>query len=505
MKRLAVVLLLSLFAMPAYLSAQEPIDRDMVEKIRKEGTENSRVMEVFNHLTNVIGPRLTASPAYQDAVRWTRDRMAEWGMKNVHAEGWEFGRGWELERFSVELLEPRYLPMIGYPRGWSASTEGRLVGEPVFMGAATSADELEDYTGRLARRIILTRPLQTSFVREDRPQPSLEDAMVPPSGRSPTSGTLSARRTAQREERQRQQEFRRTMTEMLERERAGVILEPNIGEHGTLFVTGRDGGSDSLPSVVLAAEHYNLIVRMIEQGIPARLAVNIEGRYHTDDTNAYHVIAEIPGTDPEIGDEVVMVGAHLDSWHSGTGATDNADGCSIAMEAMRILVALGVEPRRTIRIALWGGEEQGLLGSREYVRQHLAGEENQAAHDKFSVYFNLDNGYAPIYGFFMEGNQEARDIMETYLEPFNDLGATIATLQGVGSTDHLSFIRAGLPGFQAIHDYTDYDVRTHHTNVDTFERVDGEDLKQAAIVMASILYHAAMREGKIPRAPAIGR
>ena len=188
MKRLAVVLLLSLFAMPAYLSAQEPIDRDMVEKIRKEGTENSRVMEVFNHLTNVIGPRLTASPAYQDAVRWTRDRMAEWGMKNVHAEGWEFGRGWELERFSVELLEPRYLPMIGYPRGWSASTEGRLVGEPVFMGAATSADELEDYTGRLARRIILTRPLQTSFVREDRPQPSLEDAMVPPSGRSPTSG-----------------------------------------------------------------------------------------------------------------------------------------------------------------------------------------------------------------------------------------------------------------------------------------------------------------------------
>ena len=505
MKRFIAVSLLALVLLPAHLSAQEPIDRDMVERIRQEGYENSRVMEVFGHLTNVIGPRLTASPAYQEAVRWTRDKMGEWGMKNVRAEGWEFGRGWELEGFSVEMIEPRYMPMIGYPRGWSPATDGKLVGEPVFMGDIGAADALRDFEGRLSGRIVLTRPTQTRFVREDRPQPSLEDALVPPSGRSPTSGTLSARATAEREERQLRQELRRTITETLESEKAGVTLEPNVGEHGTLFVTGRDGGPDSIPSVVLAAEHYNLIVRLIEQGIPVQLAVNVESRYYTDDTNAYHVIAEIPGTDPEIGDEVVMVGAHLDSWHSATGATDNADGCSIAMEALRILTALGVEPRRTIRIALWGGEEQGLLGSREYVEQHLAGEENKTAHDKFSVYFNLDNGYAPIYGFFMEGNQEAREIMEAYLEPFNDLGARVATLQGVGSTDHLSFIRAGLPGFQAIHDYTDYDVRTHHTNVDTFERVGSEDLKQAAVVMASVLYHAAMREGRMPRAPALGQ
>ena len=361
-------------------------------------------------------------------------------------------------------------------------------------------EELESHAGQLSGKIVMTRPVQTNFVRADRPQPLLEDALTLA---PPNNAPRSPNQAAQRAERQRQQEVRRAMTEMLQAEGAGVILEPNIGEHGTLFVTGRDGGSDAVPSVVLASEHYNLVARLIEQGIPVELAVDLDATYYTDDTNAYHVIAEIPGTDPEIGDEVVMVGAHLDSWHSASGATDNADGCSIAMEALRILVALGVEPRRTIRVALWGGEEQGLLGSREWVAQNLAGDDNQEAHDKFSVYFNLDNGYAPIYGFYMEGNTEARDLMEAFLAPFNDLGATISTLQGVGSTDHLSFIRAGLPGFQAIHDYTDYDVRTHHTNADTFERVGEEDLKQAAVVMASILYHAAMRKGKMPRAPAV--
>ena len=296
------------------------------------------------------------------------------------------------------------------------------------------------------------------------------------------------------------------MTEMLERERAGVILEPNIGEHGTLFVTGRDGGSDSLPSVVLAAEHYNLIVRMIEQGIPARLAVNIEGRYHTDDTNAYHVIAEIPGTDPEIGDEVVMVGAHLDSWHSGTGATDNADGCSIAMEAMRILVALGVEPRRDDPHRRCGVVKNRVSSARASTFGNISRAKRTRRLTTSSPSTSTSTtATRPSTVFSWKGTRKRATSWRPTWNHSTTSGATIATLQGVGSTDHLSFIRAGLPGFQAIHDYTDYDVRTHHTNVDTFERVDGEDLKQAAIVMASILYHAAMREGKIPRAPAIGR
>ncbi len=499
MTRSVTVSLLIALGQVLPLGAQERIDREVVEKIKAEGFENSHVMEVFNHLTNVIGPRLTASPGYRDAVEWTRDRMIEWGLEDVHLEPWEFGRGWSLERFSVEMLEPRYLPMIGYPKAWSASTNGRLVAQPVML-AGTSAAELGSLGSRLGGAIVLTRPIETDFIREDRPQPRMEDRLTRPPP-APSSRQQTARQMA----RQSAQAAERTLTEALQRGGAGVMLEPTRGEHGTLFVTGRDPGEGAVPSVVLAAEHYNLIARLLEQDIPVTMAVEVAGRYYEDDTNAYNVIAELRGTDPEIGDEVVMVGAHLDSWHTGTGATDNADGSAIAMEALRILKALGVRPRRTIRVALWGGEEQGLLGSAEYVRSHLEGDRNRVAYEKFSVYYNLDNGFAPIYGFYMEANAEAREIMEDYLEPFNDLGANISTMAGVGSTDHLSFIRAGLPGFQAIHDYTGYDVRTHHTNVDTFERVQEEDLKQAAVVMASVLYHSAMRDERMPRAPAVGR
>ncbi len=284
-----------------------------------------------------------------------------------------------------------------------------------------------------------------------------------------------------------------------------MTLEPSRAEHGTLFVTGRDGGNDAVPGVVLIAEHYNLIARLVEQGVPVEMEVNVQGRFHKEDTNGYNIIGEIPGVDPEIGDEVVMVGAHLDSWHSATGATDNADGSAVAMEAMRILTVLEVRPRRTIRIGIWGGEEQGLHGSRHYVEDHLSGEQGQAARDKFSVYFNLDPGYGAIQGWFLEGNAAMYPIMQAYSEPFADLGADTLTMRGIGSTDHLNFIRVGLPGFQAIHSYVDYDVRTHHTNMDTYERIVEDDLKQASVVMASILYHAAMRDEKMPRAPRVGR
>ena len=499
MTRLVALSLLIALGQALPLGAQERIDREVVAKIRAEGFENSHVMEVFNHLTNVIGPRLTASPGYKEAVEWTRDKMIEWDFEDVHLEPWEFGRGWSLERFSVEMLEPWYLPMIGFPKGWSASTRGRLVAQPLMLGGRSEA-ELQSFEDRLRGAIVLTRPIETNFIREDRPQPRIEDRFTPPS-----PAPSSRQQPAQQAARQRRQAAERTLTETLQRRGAGVMLEPSRGEHATLFVTGRDQGDGAVPSVVLAAEHYNLVARLLEQEIPVTMAVEVTGRYYEDDTNAYNVIAEIEGTDPEIGDEVVMVGAHLDSWHTGTGATDNADGSSIAMEALRILKALDVRPRRTIRVALWGGEEQGLLGSREYVRRHLEGDGNIVAHEKFSVYYNLDNGFAPIYGFYMEANEAAREIMEDYLEPFNDLGANISTMAQVGSTDHLSFIRAGLPGFQAIHDYTGYDVRTHHTNVDTFERVQEEDLKQAAVVMASVLYHSAMRDGRMPRAPVAGR
>ena len=421
-RRFGAVLVATSVLSFAGLGAQEPVDREMVERIKAEGSQRSRVAELFNHFTNVIGGRLTASPAHRAAVEYARGRLDGWGLDNVHLEAWEFGRGWTLERFSIEMLGPRYMPMIGYPHGWSPSTDGRLVAEPVFLGDMTP-ETLGDRAGTLGGAIVLTRPIQVDFVREDRPAPRADyrPSSAPP---RPTAEEETARLA-----RARVRAARNELTAMLRREGAAVLLEPNIGEHGTLFVTGRDRGEEALPSVVLSAEHYNLVARLVGQGTPVTLAVEVRARFNDDDLDTHNVIAEIAGTDPEIGDEVVMVGAHLDSWHSASGATDNADGSSVAMEALRILKALGVRPRRTIRLALWSGEEQGLLGSREYVRRHLEGDANQAERDRFSVYFNLDNGTVPIFGFYLEGNEAMRPIMDAYLRPFRDYASMYNTQQ----------------------------------------------------------------------------
>jgi Zn-dependent M28 family amino/carboxypeptidase len=254
-----------------------------------------------------------------------------------------------------------------------------------------------------------------------------------------------------------------------------------------------------VPSVIVSAEQYNMVAKMVQQGVAVELRVNVQTRYHEDDTNGYNVIAEIPGTDPELRDQVVMFGAHLDSWHSGTGATDNADGVAAVMEAMRILKAVNARPRRTIRVAIWGGEEQGLHGSRQWVARHLEGEANREARENFSVYFNQDIGKGPIYGFYTEQNDAANSIFEAWLAALQDLGARRNSTEHIGSSDHMSFIRAGLPAFSSLQDYVDYDVRTHHTNMDTYDRLTETDLQQSAIVLATFAYQAAIRDGKIPR------
>jgi hypothetical protein len=484
MKRglLTILLTASLTAFTAY--AQEKVDAAVMAEIRAEGLERSHVMEVFDHLVNVIGPRLTASPAYKTAVNWTRDRLVSMGLDNVHLEPWEFGRGWQLDHLTVEMIEPRYMPLIGYAKGWSPATSGKLTAAPVWVG--NPSEPVQKYAGRIAGSIVMTTPIQDDFVRNDR---------APAGGDFRRQSLLTV--DAQQALRQRTQEI----TAMLQMERAGVTLEPSLGEHGTVFVTGRDGGANAVPSIVLSSEHYNMIARLLAANVPVKLAVEVQSKFFEQDKNAYNIVAEIRGTDPRIGDEVVMAGAHLDSWHTGTGATDNADGVSTVIEALRILKAIGVKPRRTIRIGIWGGEEQGLLGSKAYVQAHLTGDAGKAARDKFSVYFNFDNGQPPITGFYLEGNPEMQPIMESWLKPLNDLGATISTPQKIGATDHLSFIAVGLPGFQAVQDYNNYDTRTHHTNMDTYERASPQALKQAAVVTAGVLYDAAMRDAKIPRAP----
>jgi hypothetical protein len=485
--RLALLSLLT----PALLGAQESFDRTMVAKIRDEGMNRSHAWSMVDTLATVIGPRLTASPAYMRAAVWARDHLTAWGLKDVHMEAWPFGRGWELQKYTLEMIEPRFAPMIGYPDAWSPSTNGEIVGTPMLI-AGISADSLEKIRGKLKGAIVMTQPAMTNFIRQDRVNPTAPDA--PPSqppqpnpGRGGRGGGRGGQSEAQR------------IAAVLHDAGVGAVLKPSRGEHGTIFLQTRDAGANAVPTVVVSGEHYNNFIRLLENRVPVKLRVNVQGRYFTQDTSGYNVIAELPGTDPALKDEVVMIGAHLDSWHSATGATDNADGAATVLEAMRILKAVGAQPKRTIRVALWGGEEEGLFGSRAWVAKHLSGDANKAAREKFDVYLNVDPGYGPVYGFYMEGNESAKAIFDAWLEPFKDLTARKNVIAGIGNTDHLSFIAEGVPAFNPVQEYTGYDVRIHHTNMDTMERMNPGDVKQAATIFAAFAYNAAMRTEKIPR------
>jgi carboxypeptidase Q len=382
--------------------------------------------------------------------------------------------------------------MIGYPDAWSASTNGDIVGTPMFI-AGISADSLEKMRDRLRGAIVMTQPLMTTFIREDRINPTDPNAPPPPPAAQAVPVGGRGGRGGGPSEAQR-------IARLLHDAGVGAVLKPSRGEHGTIFLQTRDAGANAVPTVVVAGEQYNNLIRLLEDRVPVKVRVNVQGRYFTQDTSGYNVIAEIPGTDQRLKDEVVMIGAHLDSWHAATGATDNADGAATVLEAMRILKAVGARPRRTIRVALWGGEEEGLYGSKAWVARHLSGDANKLARDKLSVYLNIDPGYGPIYGFFSEGNQAAKAIFDAWLEPFKDIGARRNVIAGIGSTDHLSFIAEGVPGFNPVQEYANYDVRIHHTNMDTMERMKPEDVKQAAVIFAAFAYNAAMRDALIPRA-----
>jgi carboxypeptidase Q len=471
----------------AVLRGQEPVDRAMIAKLRAESDARSQASEHFRMLTDVIGPRLTGSPGFKRSVDWTRDRFKEWGLSNVVVESWPFGRGWTLDKLTLEMTEPRYFPLEGYPEAWTPSTRGVLSSTPVYLGDKT-AEQIRAMGAKLKGAIVLPQPPQEGrmLISADRPQPGDTEARVrigaPPMLRS--DGLTPTRE----------------MMPILQQLGVGLVLRPNQGQHGTIFVLGnRNTRDDAVPSVVMAAEHYNMIARLTQHGTPVKLQAEIRSRYHAADTSGYNVIAEIPGTDPVLKNEVVLLGAHLDSWHSAPGATDNADAVAATMEAMRLLKAVGAQPRRTIRLALWGGEEEGLLGSRAYVDKHLKGDANAAAREAIAVYLNDDPGMGPTYGFYTEENAGAKTIFDAWLAALGDLGVKRNPVDKIGNTDHLSFAAVGIPGFTTLKDYRDYDVRTHHTNVDFPERVSDADLRQSAVVFAVFAWHAAMRDGKIPR------
>jgi len=454
------------------------IGQDVATKIKSEAMDHSQVAPVFEMFTVNIGPRLTASPAQKRAAEYARDRLAAYGLENAHLEPWHFGRGWTLEKLTLEMVEPRYMPLIGYADGWSPSTSGEITASPIWV-AGKSATELPSIKGA----IVMTDPVMTTFIRKDRPNPS--DPSYEPMSAAYATSVGGARGGGGRG-------AAAAIAQAIRAAGPAVILKPSRGEHGTVFVTGRDGGPGAIPTITMAAEHYDMIAAMLQHNVPVKLRINVQTKfYDSDNGNAYNVIAELPGSD--LKDEVVMIGGHLDSWHTGVGATDNADGATTVMEAMRILKAIGAKPRRTIRVALWSGEEQGLLGSKAWVENHR----NEAP--RIDVYYNIDNGTNKIYGWYLQNMASVQDLFNQWLEPMKAIGARRNVIEPVGSTDHLSFIDAGVPGFNPIQDYGNYDIRTHHTNMDTNERLDVNDIREAAAVMAWFAYSSATQDARIPR------
>jgi hypothetical protein len=533
-------------AVPATAPNVYSAPKDVIDKIRDEGLNHSEVMQTLSYLSDVIGERLTGSPNLKHANEWTKDTLTKWGLKNAQLVAWgPFGRGWELKDFKAEVVSPYTIPVIAYPKAWSPSTNGAVTSDVVFLDAKTDAD-LEKYKGKLNGKIVLVsdaRELKADFTgmgSRYSDEELTKMAAAPDPANAPQRPALS-----QEQIQNRLKGFIDAAKRMnfLQQEGAAVLIDNSRnGSGGTVFVQSaavaqdipanplemftsrtrlqpyqKEAESKMIPQVTMATEDYNRLVRMISFGTPVKMTVNIKAQYHDEDPMVYNTTAEIPGTDPTLKDQLVMLGGHMDSWHAGTGATDNGAGVAVAMEAVRILQAAGLKPRRTIRIALWTGEEQGLLGSRAYVKQKFGEMQNQSAaaafgmggnrgtlvkgsdYDKLSAYYNLDNGTGKIRGVYLQGNSAVAPIFKTWLAPFSDLGATTLTLSNTGGTDHLSFDAIGLPGFQFIQDEVEYSSRTHHSNQDVFDRIQAEDLKQAATIMAAFVYQTAMMDEKIPR------
>ncbi len=507
MRKKYIYILLFLFMLPVIAIGQERVDLQMMTKIKAEGLTNSHVMETLGYLTDVIGPRLMGSPSYKKAAEWSRDQLTEYGLKNAKLEPFgTFGKGWELEKFSIEMNKPQYLPLIAFPKAWTLGTNGTVTGTPVLIDAQTPAD-LEKYNGKLQNAIVMVQPERGIKIYFEAEAKRYSEKDLAEMEKMPEIGARPSWFARMAEYRKRR-EMRQKMNKMFHDQGVAVLLEPSRGEDGTIFVSSggsyRMDGEPGLPSVVVAAEHYNRIVRLLKRKEPVTLSINIRTKFFDQDSLGYDVVAEIPGVDRKLKNQLVMLGGHLDSWHAGTGTTDNGAGCAVSIEAVRILKAIGVKPRRTIRIALWGGEEEGLLGSRGYVTNHFADRREmkpKPEYAKISGYFNFDNGTGKIRGIYLQGNDAVRPIFEAYLKPFHDMGAATVTIRNTSGTDHLSFDGVGIPGFQFIQDPIDYGVRTHHTNMDLYDHGLKGDLMQSSVIMAAFVYNTAMRDKMLPRKP----
>jgi hypothetical protein len=511
---------------------RETLDYNMYQRIRVEGLEHSKVMEYASALDDGIGPRLTGSPNLKHANEWTRDQFTAMGCVNAHLEDWgEFGMGWQQLNTWVRMTTPDTAIFIAQASPWSPSTNGPITAQAVSVEVKEEKD-IEKYKGKLGGKIVLlgamrevkpvTKPL---WVRLDDAELKKEtDYPTKPSNRDWVAGFM------------KQQELREKVGKMLVDEHVAAVLLPSRdgrdggGSGGTIFVDNfgtfgwesyKREHANPFPMGVLAIENYGRVYRLLKANVPVSLEMNIETKFTGDHEHGFDTVAEIPGTDPTLKDEVVMVGGHLDSWAAGTGATDNGAGTVVTLEVMRILNTLGVKPRRTIRAALWTGEEQGEYGSYGYVHQHFGRVPSSTAPDqmklpdwlrkpggpvqlgpeyqKISAYYNVDNGSGKIRGIYLQENAAIAPIFQQWIEPLKDLGVSTITLTNTGGTDHEAFNEIGIPGFQFIQDPLDYDARAHHSNMDTYERLSPEDLAQAAVVEAIFVYNTAMRDQMLPR------
>ena len=494
------------------IQSQESKTTDVIDIIKKHGMEKSNVMEIAHWITDYNGPRLTGSPGLDNATKWVVDELNNWGMNNVHLQEWgPFGRGWEMTHFEMHANSPDYWPIIAYPKAWSSSASGE--GEAVFLDIKDKND-IEKYRGKLSNKFILidsileiNEAFKASAKRhDDKSLLELANANAP----SPNS--------------RRYRNFSgnsiiNDIWNMLDDERPIAVLNRSYkGELGTVFVSGARSANGNrrdiykndkyiIPQVTLAMEHYNRIFRITQQGTPVNLSIDFKSNYTNPDGMEHNIIAEITGTD--LKDEVVMFGAHFDSWHTGTGATDNASGSAVMMEAARILLETikesGIKPRRTLRMALWTGEEQGLLGSRAYVAENFADFNGfrvnslKPEQKKVSAYYNLDNGTGKIRGVYLQGNDKVSPIFREWLSGFKDMDASTLSISNTGGTDHLAFDMIGIPGFQFIQEPIAYSSKTHHSNMDNYDHIVENDLKQAATIIAYFIWKTSQRDEKLPR------
>jgi carboxypeptidase Q len=495
----ALIALIVTLPLAAEWPVSEKLDLDAIYRIKEEGLQRSKVMELESYLTDVYGPRLTGSPNIKEAADWAQKTMQEWGLTNVRLESFPFGRGWQNQRFVAHAMTPRAYPLIAYPRAWTPGTNGPVTGEAV-MAVITADKDFDSYRGKLRGKFVLATPMREVQPQFEPQASRFTEAQLADLAKQPTRGRGRGRGNAP------DAAFVRKRTQFWIDEGVLAVLDPSRGDGGTLFV--QSGGSrdpkapPSPPQVTLAVEHYGRIARTLEKHIPVTLQFDIDNKFYDDDLNAFNIVGELPGTDQ--ADEVVMIGAHFDSWHSGTGATDNAAGTAVMMEAMRLLKTSGVKLRRTVRIGLWGAEEQGLIGSKEYIKGHYgdpATMQLKPDHGKFAGYFNVDNGTGAIRGVYLQGNEAVAPIFQAWMEPFKNLGMTTLAIRNTGGTDHLSYDAVGLPGFQFIQDEMEYDTRTHHSNMDVYERVQPTDMMRNAVIVASFAYHTANRDEKLPRKP----